>query len=436
MAQTPCLLYQAGNTIDYTPAADVAAGAVVNIGTIPMIAPVAIVDSVKGQLAMTGVWRVPQKAEIQTAGDAVYWDSIGDPYGGTSGTGAATGTSSLYIMGVVAETTAATDTYVKVALSGAKRTATIAGAVTASDIEAEDATLNVNGLDAAQGGAVTLAGGTSATIGLAGGAATIAGGVPGATGIGGASSVTGGVGGTTSGTGGAASVTGGAAQSAASNAVGGAATVTGGIGKGNLAGGAGSVVGGVGGATGAGGAIAVTGGAGGVTSGTGGAVAIAAGAGTDSNADGGAITVLAGNAEGSGTDGTMGLGTSNTSAITVGATSIATAVPGPITLGIGASTAAAGSATGDAGALPAATAPVYPTTAADDTKGVLIHADDKVTGRTIYIGNGVSNKILKVYPSTGGTINGAGANAAFSSESGKGVTAICLSSGSNTWLCF
>src|SRR4051812_34371379 len=37
-------------------------------------------------------------------------------------------------------------------------------------------------------------------------------------------------------------------------------------------------------------------------------------------------------------------------------------------LGIGASTAAAGNATGNAGALPAGTAPVYPTTAADDTK--------------------------------------------------------------------
>lgn len=104
------------------------------------------------------------------------------------------------------------------------------------------------------------------------------------------------------------------------------------------------------------------------------------------------------------------------------------------TLVPGASTAAAGSTTSDAGALPAATATVYPTTAADDTKGVVIHADDKVTGRLLFIGNGVSNKILKVYPPSGGTINGGSADAAFSSVSGAGVIVICLSATSNTWL--
>lgn len=102
--------------------------------------------------------------------------------------------------------------------------------------------------------------------------------------------------------------------------------------------------------------------------------------------------------------------------------------------GAGASTAAAGSATGDAGVLPAGTATVYPTTAADDTKGVRVHASDQVTGRTILIGNGVSNKILKVYPPTGGTINGAAADAAFSSASGKGVIMHCLDGTANTWL--
>lgn len=100
----------------------------------------------------------------------------------------------------------------------------------------------------------------------------------------------------------------------------------------------------------------------------------------------------------------------------------------------GASTAAAGSTTADAGVLPAATARVYPTTAADDTKGVRVHADDKVTGRMLFIGNGVSNKILKVYPPSGGSINGAAADAAFSSASGKGVILYCLDATANTWL--
>lgn len=200
------------------------------------------------------------------------------------------------------------------------------------------------------------------------------------------------------------------------------------------AGGAVSLVGGTPGVTGVGGAASVAGGIGGATSGTGGAASLAGGAGTAGNANGGAASVLGGNAHGSGTDGVANIGTSNTSAINIGAASIPTAINGPITKSIGASTAAAGSTTADAGALPAGTASVYPTTAADDTKGVLINDADKVTGRILFIGNGVANKILKVYPASGGTINGAAANAAFLSVSGKGVMVVCLSSSSNTWL--
>lgn len=100
----------------------------------------------------------------------------------------------------------------------------------------------------------------------------------------------------------------------------------------------------------------------------------------------------------------------------------------------GASTAAAGTTTADAGVLPAATSVIYPTTAADGTKGVRIHANDKVTGRTIFIGNGVSNAVLKVYAPSGGTINGASADVAFSGASGKGVLISCLDSSGNTWL--
>ena len=101
---------------------------------------------------------------------------------------------------------------------------------------------------------------------------------------------------------------------------------------------------------------------------------------------------------------------------------------------IGASTAGAGTTTADAGALPAATATVYPTTAADGTVGVRIHADDKVTGRVLLIGNGVATAVIKIYPVTGGTINGAAANAAFSTVSGKGGILVCLNATANTWL--
>lgn len=102
----------------------------------------------------------------------------------------------------------------------------------------------------------------------------------------------------------------------------------------------------------------------------------------------------------------------------------------------GASTAAAGSTTADAGVLPSATGSVYPTTAANGTTGVRIAASDRVDGKMVFVGNGVSNQILKVYPPTGGTINGAAADAAFSSDSGKGAILICLSSSGNTWLGF
>jgi predicted RecA/RadA family phage recombinase len=367
MAQTPCLKYKEGRVIDYTPESALTAGDVVLLGTIPMIASADTAAGTKGTLECEGIWKVPQAAEIITAGDAVYWDADGNPYGGTAGSGAGTGTATgNNLMGVAVFTTAATDTYVYVKLTAAKRTTTIAGSVTADDITGSDSSLAIAGLSAAQGGAVAIAGGTSSTAGNAGGAVTITGGTPGV--------------------------------------------------------------------TGAGGAVTITGKAGGSTSGTGGAVAIAGGAGTAGNANGGAVSILGGNAHGSGTDGAITIGTSNTASITIAAASIATAVAGPLTLSVGASTEAAGSTNADAAALPAGTASVYPTSAADDTKGVVINAADKVTGRILFILNGVSNKILKVYPPSGGTINGAAADAAFSSASGKGVTIVCVDSATNAWM--
>jgi hypothetical protein len=101
---------------------------------------------------------------------------------------------------------------------------------------------------------------------------------------------------------------------------------------------------------------------------------------------------------------------------------------------IAASVAAAGSAANDATALVGGKT-VYPTSAADDTKGVIMHQADATTGTKVYIGNGVSNKILKVYPPTSGTINGAAANAAVSSASGQGLTLLCIAGGvGGTWI--
>jgi predicted RecA/RadA family phage recombinase len=257
MAQTPALRDSEGDAIDYTPGSAVTAGDVVLVGTIPMIAISDIEANVQGSLATSGVWKVPMASGALSAGDAVYWDADGSPNSGTASSGAATGTATgNNLMGAAMYAAGASDTYVYVLLTAAKRTATIAGSVTADDITGSDATLAIAGLAAAQGGLVSMTGGTSSTGGNAGGAVSLVGGTPGATGVGGAASV--------------------------------------------------------------------AGGAGGSTSGTGGAVAIAGGAGTAGNANGGAVSVLGGNAHGSGTDGVLSLGTSNTSAINIGAAGILT----------------------------------------------------------------------------------------------------------------
>ena len=102
----------------------------------------------------------------------------------------------------------------------------------------------------------------------------------------------------------------------------------------------------------------------------------------------------------------------------------------------GASTAALGSTSADAAVLPAGTGSFYPTTGADGTKGVKINGADKVDGKMLFVGNGSSASVLKIYPPTGGTINGGSADAAYSSASGRGGYLICLSASANTWAGF
>lgn len=228
---------QDGENIDYTPVSAVSVGDVVVLGTIPLIAPRDIAAGALGALATEGVFDVVKVTGAITAGDAIYWNATGDPVGGTAGTGAATGTAgSNNLMGVAVASALSADTTVRVKLTAAKRTATIAGSVTADDIGGSDATLTIAGLGAAQGGLVSVTGGTSSTSGNAGGAVSLVGGTPGATGVGGAASVAGGIGGATSGTGGAVTIAGGAGTNG--NANGGAVTINGGAKNGSGANGA------------------------------------------------------------------------------------------------------------------------------------------------------------------------------------------------------
>ena len=319
---------QVGREIDYTPSTAVVAGQVVVQGPLVGIAKVAIAASKLGSLAVSGIFDVDQNAEIITAGAAVYWDADGTSVSGTAGEGAATATATgNTFMGFAQTLTAATDSYVRIALRSAEVTA--ATVATATSITGTASTLPIAGLASTTGGSVSVTGGASSTSGTAGATASLVGGVGGATGAGGAALVTGGVSGATSGVGGAATITGGAAGSSAGNAIGGAASLTGGIGKGSSAGGAASVVGGLAGATGVGGAIAIAGGAGGLTSGAGGAVVVAGGSGT-TNSDGGAVSIRGGALHGSGANGVLNLGVTNTSAINLGATDILTVCAGPV----------------------------------------------------------------------------------------------------------
>jgi predicted RecA/RadA family phage recombinase len=133
------------------------------------------------------------------------------------------------------------------------------------------------------------------------------------------------------------------------------------------------------------------------------------------------------------------LGVATDAAVSGGATvrvrlhpAIPDRIPGLLTLSVGASTAAAGSAVGDAAALPSGTASIYPTSAGDGIKGVIISATDKVTGRTFLVTNGAA-AVVKIYPPTGGAINNGSVNAAFSTASGGGALITCIDSAANTW---
>lgn len=182
----------------------------------------------------------------------------------------------------------------------------------------------INGLSAAQGGAINLTGGASSTSSLAGGAINILGGVPGAGGVGGALIFTGGAGDAANAVGGPASLIAGAGGGTANGAIatlrGGAsgtgATGNGGIGRmfggaalsTNGAGGAANTTGGAGAGTGAGGPANSTGGASGAgATGNGGAVTATGGAALSTNGNGGAVTLRGGAGTGTGVGGSVTL---------------------------------------------------------------------------------------------------------------------------------
>lgn len=92
MAQTPAIFRQEGVNIDYTPGSAVLAGTVYVLGNLVTIVPKDIAADEKGATCVRGVFNVPKDNSDVSAGDTLYWNATGDPYGGTSSSGAFTKT--------------------------------------------------------------------------------------------------------------------------------------------------------------------------------------------------------------------------------------------------------------------------------------------------------------------------------------------------------
>lgn len=118
---------------DYTPSgSDITGGVPLDLGGRAAVAFNDIADGVLGSVQVKGKFRVVQAAEVIGKGDGVWWDSDGDPVGGTAGTGAATSTQQAaadgFLLGRCVQVSANTDVDVIVELNGKVEVATIAGA--------------------------------------------------------------------------------------------------------------------------------------------------------------------------------------------------------------------------------------------------------------------------------------------------------------------
>lgn len=80
---------QTGDSIDFTPESDTAAGAVVVVDQMVGICDHATLAGEVGALQMFGVWDIVKNTGEITAGEAVFWDADANPVNGVAGTGAA-----------------------------------------------------------------------------------------------------------------------------------------------------------------------------------------------------------------------------------------------------------------------------------------------------------------------------------------------------------
>jgi hypothetical protein len=104
MAQTPCIKRGAGRSVPIASSGSARlAGTVVAIGTTVVgIIEVDTPANAPAAMAVAGTWKVPKDTSDVTAGDALYWNATGDPYGGTAGSGCFTKTVGSNIFGGIA----------------------------------------------------------------------------------------------------------------------------------------------------------------------------------------------------------------------------------------------------------------------------------------------------------------------------------------------
>jgi len=156
---------QDGLSIDHTPGANVAAGQVVVLGKVCLVAKTPIVASALGSLAATGVFDVLKTAGLAvTGGDAVYWNDT---------TNRATKTSTDVYMGVAVKDAAAGDSTVRVHLRSLQEVvADQLGLADLSDVGSATATAgNVligdgDSFEAGKLGAISLANSADGASGL------------------------------------------------------------------------------------------------------------------------------------------------------------------------------------------------------------------------------------------------------------------------------
>ena len=150
MAQVAATVYQEEGVIDYTPGSAVTGGDVVVLNGIVGIARHDIAASVKGSLAVEGLFKVPKTTAAWVVGLPVHWNPTGDPDNGTAGTGAANQLGVGTYMGVATIAASSGDDYGYVDLNATSNLLAVA-AVTAAGSAIGDAAQLSQGLNVVTG---------------------------------------------------------------------------------------------------------------------------------------------------------------------------------------------------------------------------------------------------------------------------------------------